>query len=77
MDVYYERRDRLYICDSSFNDTSKFRIVSNECQYSFPHGGLAEDIYMDQPEGFILKSQENKVCHLKRFIYGLKQAVVF
>ena len=29
---------------------------------------------MDQPVGFVLKGQENKVCCLKRYIYGLKQS---
>jgi hypothetical protein len=29
---------------------------------------------MDQPLGFETKEQERKVCKLKRFIYGLKQA---
>ncbi|KAL0430644.1 UNVERIFIED_CONTAM: hypothetical protein Sradi_0690400 [Sesamum radiatum] len=29
---------------------------------------------MDQPEGFTSVGEEQKVCHLKRSIYGLKQA---
>ena len=29
---------------------------------------------MQQPEGFIIKGQENKVYKLKKAIYGLKQA---
>ena len=35
---------------------------------------LDERIYMIQPEGFVEKGQERKVCELKRSIYGLKQA---
>jgi len=41
---------------------------------AFLNGNLEEEIYMDQAIGFILKSQEDKVCHLKRSIYGLKQS---
>ncbi|KAL0463132.1 UNVERIFIED_CONTAM: hypothetical protein Slati_0200800 [Sesamum latifolium] len=29
---------------------------------------------MDQPEGFTAVGEEQKVCHLQRSIYGLKQA---
>ena len=38
------------------------------------HGMLKEKIYMGQPEGFIKKGEERKVCRLIRSIYGLKQA---
>jgi len=33
-----------------------------------------EDIYMDQPIGFVSKGQEDKVSRLKISIYGLKQS---
>jgi Reverse transcriptase (RNA-dependent DNA polymerase) len=29
---------------------------------------------MDQPEGYVEKGQEHKVCRLKKALYGLKQA---
>lgn len=31
-------------------------------------------IYMDQPEGFVQKGQEDKVCLLRKSLYGLKQS---
>ena len=40
----------------------------------FLHGELEENIYMKQPEGYIQKGKENKVCLLKKSLYGLKQS---
>jgi hypothetical protein len=41
---------------------------------AFPNRELEEEIYMDQPDGFIANGQEGKVCKLLKSLYGLKQA---
>ena len=41
---------------------------------TFLHGELDEDIYMQQPKGFVEKGKENLVCQRKKSLYGLKQA---
>jgi hypothetical protein len=41
---------------------------------SFLNGEMEEEIYMTQPDGFVVKDQEDKVCKLLNSLYGLKQA---
>ena len=41
---------------------------------TFLHGELEEQIFMYQPEGFVIKDKEDHVCRLKKSLYGLKQS---
>ena len=38
------------------------------------NGELEEEIYVEEPVGFMVKGQDHKVCKLNRSIYGLKQS---
>ena len=41
---------------------------------TFLHVDLDEEIYLKQPEGFIVKGKKELVCKLKKSLYGLKQS---
>ncbi|KAL0559361.1 hypothetical protein IC582_003970 [Cucumis melo] len=62
---------RILLSIATFYD---YEIWQMDVKTTFLNGNLEESIYMVQPEGFIQKGKEQKVCKLQKSIYGLKQA---
>ena len=50
------------------------KIHHMDVKTAFLNGDLDEEIYIEQPEGFIVPGQEKKVCRLVKSLYRLKQA---
>ncbi|GJT93156.1 retrotransposon protein, putative, ty1-copia subclass [Tanacetum coccineum] len=62
---------RILIAIAAYYD---YEIWQMDVKTAFLNGFLEEEIYMEQPEGFIDPNHPSKVCKLQRSIYGLKQA---
>jgi len=52
----------------------KMHLIQFDIGIAFLNGDLYEDIFMSQPEGFIVVDCEKPVCKLKKSLYGLKQS---
>jgi hypothetical protein len=64
---------RLLLALSALED---WEIKALDVKTTFLCGNLDEELYMEQPEGSIIKGQEKKVYKLLTALYGLKQAAV-
>lgn len=52
----------------------KWKIYQLDVKSTFLNGFLEEEIYVEQPLGYVKVGQEGKVYKLKKALYGLKQA---
>lgn len=52
----------------------KWNVYQFDVKSAFLNGDLKEEVYVTQPEGFIVNGKEEKVYKLKKALYGLKQA---
>jgi hypothetical protein len=41
---------------------------------TFLNGVIEEEVYIEQPQGFVIHGKESHVCILKMVVYKLKQA---
>jgi hypothetical protein len=51
----------------------KWEVHQMDAKSAFLHGDLKEEIYMEQPPGYV-QNDSSLVCRLKKSLYGLKQA---
>ncbi|GKB59070.1 retrovirus-related pol polyprotein from transposon TNT 1-94 [Tanacetum coccineum] len=62
---------RLFVAYAAHKSFPVYQMdVKTACLY----GPLKEEVYVNQPDGFVDPRHPNKVYHLKKALYGLKQA---
>eukprot|EP00253_Pinus_taeda_P029784 PITA_29784 len=61
----------MFLALSSFQN---FKVFQMDVKSTFLNGDLEEEVYIEQPDGFIHGNDPNIVCRLKKALYGLKQA---
>ena len=54
--------------------SENLHIEQMDVKTTFLHGDLDKEIYMQQPEGFVVPGKEHMVCKITRILYGFKQA---
>ena len=58
----------------SFACIMDFRLFQMDVKSVFLNGYIEEEVYVDQPPGFVVYEHPNHVYKLKKALYGLKQA---
>nr|GEV76799.1 hypothetical protein [Tanacetum cinerariifolium] len=62
---------RLFIAYAAHKS---FTVYHMDVKTAFLYGPLKEEVYVNQPDGFVDQYHPDKVYHLKKALYGLKQA---
>nr|GFB81449.1 retrovirus-related Pol polyprotein from transposon TNT 1-94 [Tanacetum cinerariifolium] len=63
---------RLFIAYAAHKS---FTVYQMDVKTSFLYGPLKEEVYVNQPDGFVDPYHPDKVYRLKKALYGLKQAL--
>ncbi|GKA62944.1 retrotransposon protein, putative, ty1-copia subclass [Tanacetum coccineum] len=69
-----EYMSQEFLDSNSHSRIYDYEIWQMDVKTAFLKGYLIEEVYMKQPKGFVNPKYPNRVCKLKRSIYGLKQA---
>jgi hypothetical protein len=50
-----------------------WKLHQMDVKTTFLNGEIKEEVYIEQPEGFVVHNERSHVCRLKKALYGLKQ----
>src|SRR6185369_6004664 len=51
-----------------------WKVYHLDVKSAFLNGELAEEVYVQQPSGFVIAGEEHRVLRLRKALYGLRQA---
>jgi hypothetical protein len=51
----------------------EWKLHQRDVKTAFLNGVIEEEVYIEQPQGFVIHGKESHVCKLKKALYGLKQ----
>jgi len=58
----------------SYSTYKGFKFYQMDVKFAFLNGILEEEVYIEQPEGFVNANNKKMVCRLHKALYGLKKA---
>ena len=50
-----------------------WRLQQMDVKTTFLNGEIEEEVYIEQPKGFVIHEHKSHVCRLKKALYGLKK----
>ncbi|CAH9114878.1 unnamed protein product [Cuscuta europaea] len=62
---------RIFLAYAAYNN---IKVYQMDVKSAFLNGDLEEEVYVEQPPGFVILTQSSCVYKLKKALYGLKQA---
>ena len=54
------------------SSTMGWKLHQMDVKTTFLNDIIEEEVYIEQPEGFIVYGEESDICKLKKALYGLK-----
>jgi hypothetical protein len=57
----------------SLAESMGWKLNQMDVKTTFLNGDIGEEIYIEQPDGFVIHEKESHECRLKMALYGIKQ----